>query len=133
MERARAQTSFHVGSSELRVKSNFLNRFKPIPPVQSSAKKYSASALPQIKFISIAVPPPHEGRFAIVTDVGGGMRWTQGAERQSLARTSGGLGDGEIVWSWRSEAGVQVGDDASHHAGDGGNQAMVTGESTYNP
>ncbi len=23
-----------------------------------------------------AVPPPLEGRFAIVTDVGGGMRWT---------------------------------------------------------
>src|ERR1700738_4985238 len=23
------------------------------------------------------VPPPFEGRFAIVTDVGGGMRWTQ--------------------------------------------------------
>jgi hypothetical protein len=23
------------------------------------------------------VPPPFEGRFAIVTDVGGGMRWTR--------------------------------------------------------
>jgi hypothetical protein len=24
-----------------------------------------------------AVPPPHEGRFAVVTDVGSGMRWTR--------------------------------------------------------
>jgi hypothetical protein len=65
----------------LHQKSNFLNRFKPILPVQSSPKKYSASPIPQIKFISIAVPLHQEGRFAIVTDVGGGMRWTQGAVR----------------------------------------------------
>jgi hypothetical protein len=41
--------------------------------------------------------------------------------------------DGEVVWSWRSEAGVKVAKALTRLAGDGGNQAMVTGESTYKP
>jgi hypothetical protein len=40
------------------------------------------------------VPPPLEGRFAIVTDVGGGMRWTQAAPK-----TRARLAEGEVVWS----------------------------------
>jgi hypothetical protein len=44
--------------------------------VQPLAQKYSASVFAQITFISAAVPSHTEGRFAIVTDVGGGMRWT---------------------------------------------------------
>jgi hypothetical protein len=41
------------------------------------------------------VPPPHEGRFAIVTDVGGGMRWTpQCARRARLKRTAKPCGPG---------------------------------------
>jgi hypothetical protein len=39
------------------------------------------------------------------------------------------LADGEVVWFWRSEAGAKL----THRADDGGNQAMVTGESTYKP
>jgi hypothetical protein len=42
----------------------------------------------------LAVPPPLEGRFAIVTDVGGGMRWTRAAPL-----TNGADADGEVVWS----------------------------------
>jgi len=33
---------------------------------------------------NIAVPPDKEGRFAIVTDVGNGMRWTRQRQAQSL-------------------------------------------------
>jgi len=41
------------------------------------------------------VPPPHEGRFAIVTDVGGGMRWTLWrARRARLKRTAKPCGPG---------------------------------------
>ena len=40
------------------------------------------------------VPFPQEGRFAIVTDVGSGMRWTL-----RLHQTSEADADGEIVWS----------------------------------
>jgi hypothetical protein len=35
-----------------------------------------------------------EGRIAIVTDVGHGMRWTQ-----VTTQTSGVNADGEVVWS----------------------------------
>jgi hypothetical protein len=38
--------------------------------------KYSASQPPQIISTTPAVPFPQEGRFAVVTDVGSGMRWT---------------------------------------------------------
>ena len=37
----------------------------------------SSCAVGQITTILSRVPHPHEGRFAIVTDVGSGMRWTR--------------------------------------------------------
>src|SRR6266704_5499063 len=43
-----------------------------------------------------------------------------------LARTNGVCADGEVVWSWRSDAGAKV---VESSANDGGNQAMVTEES----
>jgi hypothetical protein len=50
-----------------------------------------------------------------------------------IARTNDVAADGEVVWFWRSEAGAKSAMMLTHHAGDGGNQAMVTGESTYKP
>jgi hypothetical protein len=44
--------------------------------VQTIAQKYFAFAVGQITARSLPVPRPHEGRFAIVTDVGCGVRWT---------------------------------------------------------
>src|SRR5258706_11024933 len=49
----------------------FRNRVKP------RNQKYSAFAVGQISASTSAVPCPQEGRFAIVTDVGCGMRWTR--------------------------------------------------------
>ena len=49
-------------------------------------------------------PVPHEGRFAIVTDVGGGMQWTRAVRK--TGRTGA---DGEVVWSWTPSAGVDGG------------------------
>jgi hypothetical protein len=43
---------------------------------------------------SDGVPRPQEGRFAIVTDVGRGMRWTQ-----MVLLTRAPDADGEVVWS----------------------------------
>ena len=63
-------------------------------PVQSFRQKYSGSHLTQITCISLAVPSHTEGRFAIVTDVGQGMRWT----RVALS-TRALVADGEVVWS----------------------------------
>jgi hypothetical protein len=47
-----------------------------------------------------------------------------------IARTNDAAADGEVVWSWRSDAGAKV---AESSANDGGNQAMVTEEITYKP
>ena len=46
-------------------------------PIESSSQKYSGSLLTQITSISFAIPARTEGRFAIVTNVGQGMRWTR--------------------------------------------------------
>jgi hypothetical protein len=61
----------------VRLNANLSNPIKLMLPVQSSPKKYFASRFPQITSISPAILFPLEGRFAIVTDVGSGMRWTQ--------------------------------------------------------
>ena len=47
-----------------------------------------------------------------------------------LRKTNDATADGEVVWSWRSDAGAKAVKTLSRLTGDGGNQAMVTGEST---
>jgi hypothetical protein len=63
-------------------------------PVQSCVQKDSASRLPQIKSISSAVPPPYEGRFAIVTDAR-----RDAMDAGSAARRTALDVDGKVVWS----------------------------------
>src|SRR6185312_15886942 len=65
-------------------------------------------------WLSSHIPLPIEGRFAIVTNVGRGMRWTRRLQltseaeaRQShLAET--GCADGEVVWSRSPDAGIKL-------------------------
>jgi hypothetical protein len=71
---------------------------KSLNPVQPLREKYFASPQTQITFKILTVSFPQEGRFAVVTDVGSGMRWT----RQHQARkcwTKDAEADGEVVWS----------------------------------
>ena len=49
--------------------------------VQPFAQKYFCSHLAQITSLSAPIPAHTEGRFAIVTDVGQGMRWTQAVSK----------------------------------------------------
>ncbi len=95
---------------------------------------------------------PHEGRIAIVTDVGMGCggrdsvvradviagRVDEIRERSSSAQTSGVVADGEVVWSWHpllvsSLAEVSIGPTGRvkpfNPRGDGGKKELVTGES----
>jgi len=72
--------------------------------------------------ISYRCPVLTKGRFAIVTNVGSGMRWTQVA-----AQTSGAKADGEVVWSWRPDAGVKFAEGIPQATVAKG---PVTGEST---
>ena len=71
----------------LRENAILLKRIKLIWAVQSPLQKYFRFLLTQITCTSFAIPARTEGRFAIVTDVGQGMRWTQAARRKHLART----------------------------------------------
>jgi hypothetical protein len=63
----------------------------------------SLDAHPKSAIFSRAVPHLQEGRFAVVTDVGRGMRWTLRQRETGAAKA-----DGEAVWSWRPDAGVKL-------------------------
>jgi hypothetical protein len=71
----------------------------------------------------------HKGRFAIVTDVERGMRWTRQRQAQFFCATSDVAADGEVVWSWRSDAGAKFVKTFPRLTGDGGNQAWSPGRS----
>jgi hypothetical protein len=45
--------------------------------VQSLDKKFFASPFGRNSFIDSTIPHSKEGRFAVVTNVGCGMRWTR--------------------------------------------------------
>src|SRR5262249_12441836 len=69
--------------------------------VKPRRKKYFPSVFRKYVIVSARPAPDQEGRFAIVTNVGKGMRWTQWR-----ARTRRVDADGQAVWSWRPDAGV---------------------------
>jgi hypothetical protein len=84
-----------------------------ICPSRQLAARCRCCALPQITSIIRAVPhSAKEGRFAIVTNVERGMRWTRQRRRVRSGRraihiVSGSrrederrYADGEVVWSW---------------------------------
>ena len=67
--------------------------------VQPRLQKYFCFRTPQITSRTLAIPCPQEGRFAVVTDVGCGMRWTRQRQARERARTNDAFADGEVVWS----------------------------------
>jgi hypothetical protein len=46
-----------------------------------------------------AHPASHEGRIAIVTDVGSGMRWTREGSARGERADESILADGQVAWS----------------------------------
>jgi hypothetical protein len=95
-----------------------------ICPSRQLAARCRCCALPQITSIIRAVPHSQEGRFAVVTNVERGMRWTRWYQRASLARTSDAVADGEVVWSWHPDADAKS---ARRFADDGGKKARSPG------
>jgi hypothetical protein len=79
----------------MREKTILLKPIKLFLPVQSCSQKYFASRFPQNSGVLSPIPRPHEGRFAIVTDVGRGMRWTLWRFHDDERCKA----DGEVVWS----------------------------------
>jgi hypothetical protein len=66
-----------------------------------------------------------KGRFAIVTNVGRGMRWTRRHQK-----TNDVGADGEVVWFWRPDAGVKFMDEFMN---DGGKKARSPGRARRKP
>ena len=78
-----------AATRRVRGRANFSNGSNVICPVQPRLQKYSASHLPQINRTTPRIPSHQEGRFAIVTDVGCGMRWTR--QRRAREGSQGGF------------------------------------------
>jgi hypothetical protein len=106
----------------VRLKTKFTSAINVIWAVQIFAQKYSGFPKPQISRIVPSSRRLDEGRFAIVTDVGGGVRWTRTA-----LQTRAPEADGQAVWSRRPDAGVKSAMMLSHRAGDGGKKARSPG------
>jgi hypothetical protein len=80
-----------------------INRFDR-GKVQMLPEKYSASSAAKITPMSPAVPPRlKRGVSRSSRNVGCGMRWTRW-----WRRTGATDADGEVVWSWRPDAGVKL-------------------------
>ena len=77
---------------------------------------------PQIRAIILSVPPSQEGRFAIVTNVGSGMRWTRRVSRRmTMSRTAKSYGPGAPTLASSPQRRVP------RLAGDGGKKARSPG------
>jgi hypothetical protein len=85
---------FRAHETRVRQKSNFVRHFKLIWVVQSPLQKYSYFGKSEIMVLLASSCLDNEGRFAIVTNVGCGMRWTLWRRKTSAADA-----DGEVVWS----------------------------------
>jgi hypothetical protein len=70
-----------------------MSAMRKLPVVLFCRRQHTLRRSPDTPHIAV-VPRPQEGRFAIVTDVGCGMRWTRWRRK-----TSGAGADGEVVWS----------------------------------
>jgi hypothetical protein len=98
-------------------------------PVHPFAQKYSASRLPQIKLTVSAVPAHKRGVSRSSRTLGTGCDGRGSVRRNFCARRMMQLADGEVVWSWRSDAGAKFA--GLNESGDRRWQpSMVTGEST---
>jgi hypothetical protein len=60
----------------LRQKTDFSSLFKPLGVIEFSNRKFYFRFSEMCDYL-LPIPRPQEGRIAIVTDVGCGMRWTR--------------------------------------------------------
>jgi hypothetical protein len=114
--------------NRMRGKTNFASRFKPIPRSSPTVQNISLSFFQKLIF-PVRVPCSSRGALR-----GRHERWARDAvdvselQRAIGAPTNNSDADGKAVWSWRSEAGAKF-LRSKLLRDDGGNQAMVTGES----
>jgi hypothetical protein len=69
-------------------------------------RKYIACRTPQISGFNVPVPFPR-GAYRDRHERGAELRWTRSAVRNPLRGRAALLADGEVMWSWRSDAGAK--------------------------
>jgi hypothetical protein len=115
----------------VRGKTNFINRFNPITPVQPLRKNISLSFFQKL-MISCGHPASTGGAYR---DRHGRRRWDamDAMVSQCAVRTptNGIVADGEVVWSWHPDADAKPVMMRKRRAGDGGQKARCTEESAY--
>jgi hypothetical protein len=115
----------------LRQKTHFASQFKPITPSSPATTNISVSFF-QKACINAPVPPHHEGR----TRRHETSRWDAVAAMVSAAlwRKTTGIGaDGQAVWFRYPDAGITLVTTLTRRAGNGGQKARRTRESTEQP
>jgi len=94
----------------LRQKANLSNPFKLISPVQIPREKYSAS--PTLRKVSSLEPSrlmQRDVRVVTIRGVRAAMdAMASGVRKERALQTSGADADGEVVWSWRPDAGAKL-------------------------
>jgi hypothetical protein len=106
-----------------------------LPVVLICRRQHALRHTPDTSHID-AVPPPHEGRFAIVTNVGSGMRWTR---QHQLTSDVAGVRRSRVVLTprrWCQGGGGDVGPngpDTPLSAGDGDKKARSPGRVRRKP
>ena len=103
--------SGHLGCGKLTRRANHQKSVQPL------GKKFFAFAVGQISARTPAIPCPQEGRFAIVTDVGCGMRWTRSVRLTSVLQRTAKLCRSDapmLVSSLREEAQATVSNKPGH-------------------
>jgi hypothetical protein len=129
----RLPTPAFAGRIRLRRKTLFASRFNPFTPVQPLFEKYFTFVFPEIDIRCRRPALDQEGRFAIVTNVGCGMRWACRCCSVIFRADEQHDAYGEIVWSWHPDADAKFATTLWRRAGDGGQKARRTEESTYKP
>jgi hypothetical protein len=86
-------------------------------PSRSSAKNIPLCVFSE-RCLPLTHPASCRGAYASSRYVECGLRWTR-----KRRKTSGACADGEVVWSWRSDAGAKFVKTLTRLTGDGGNQA----------
>jgi hypothetical protein len=98
---------------------------RKLPVVLICRRRHALRHTPDTSHID-AVPPPHEGRFAIVTNVGSGMRWTR---QHQLTSDVAGVRRSRVVLTprrWCQGGG-------GNSADDGGKKARSPGRARNKP
>ena len=76
--------------------------------VHTQSQKYSASRLTRLKSTTPAIPSHKRGVSRSSRTLGTGCDGRGSVRRANSARTNGADAYGEVVWSWRPDAGVKV-------------------------